>query len=221
MGKVVKPEGGVYLKEKKISAEAEKKGRITKRRPFKLPKKVKTTVGAKEQKKVKRSWAMYPRLMTVLLLAHSQEVDVPLQLDVGQLAVKTLELMEQMGGNPEYYKKMMNPKVKNSNYWDTKTNCRILQITVPKEEVDRMTRGEVEALIPSWSKAAVDSLASLGCFIEMVKTALGREQLLIWLSFSFYDELRACVNGKFTGEVFTTGEVIEFVKKVNPMAIIQ
>ena len=48
----------VSRKEKKISVEAVKKGRIIKRRPLKLPKKAKTTVGAKmppEQKKVKRS----------------------------------------------------------------------------------------------------------------------------------------------------------------------
>ena len=48
----------VSRKEQKISVEAVKKGRIIKRRPLKLPKKAKTTVGAKmppEQKKVKRS----------------------------------------------------------------------------------------------------------------------------------------------------------------------
>ena len=43
-----------------------------------------------------------------------------------------------MAGDPEYHK-----KVNYSSYGDTKTNSKILQIDVPKKEVDKMTRGEV------------------------------------------------------------------------------
>ena len=85
---------------------------------------------------------MYLRLKTVLLLAHSQDVDRPLDLDVGQLAVKTLDLLAGVKA-PEYQKMLMNPKVNYSSYWDTKTNFKILQINFPKKEVDKMIRGKV------------------------------------------------------------------------------